>query len=352
MDIYPLVRPLLFRLSPRQAHALTIGLLRLAGSLPPVRELLRIYFKPRIQGPSVRAFGLDFTNPIGLAAGYDKDALAWRGLACLGFSHLELGTVTPLAQPGNPEPRIFRLVEDRAVINRMGFPNRGAKFIASHLRGTRPEGLLIGMNIGKNKDTPLEEAEKDYGPLVHTFAPLVDYLAVNVSSPNTPGLRELQAVGYLQHLLHAVSESRDEESIALKKNVPILVKLAPDLDDAQLDDALQAILDSGMDGVIISNTTLQRPNLHSRLANENGGLSGAPLTGLNNLLIEKTARRLNGTLPIIASGGIMNAEDAQAKLDAGAALIQLYTGLIYAGPELVRNILKHGLQIRAEKTPG
>lgn len=349
MELYPFIRPLLFRLSPRQAHALTIGLLRLAGSLPPVRALLRMYFKPRIHGPCVQAFGLDFPNPIGLAAGYDKDALAWRGLACLGFSHLELGTVTPLAQPGNPEPRIFRLVEDGAVINRMGFPNRGAGFIADRLRAPKPKDLILGMNIGKNKDTPLEEAEKDYVPLVHTFAPLVDYLAVNVSSPNTPGLRDLQGADYLRGLLHAVSEARHEESAALKKNVPILVKLAPDLDDAQLDDALQAILDTGMDGVVISNTTLQRPKLQSSQSNESGGLSGAPLTALNTLLVEKVARRLNARLPIVASGGVMNAEDAQAKLDAGAALIQLYTGLIYAGPELVRNILNHGLQIRVEK---
>jgi dihydroorotate dehydrogenase len=343
MDLYPIIRPLLFSLSPRQAHALTISMLRLAGSLAPVRALLRLYFKPHRQGPSVRAFGLDFRNPIGLAAGYDKDALAWRGLACLGFSHLELGTVTPLAQPGNPEPRIFRLVEDLAVINRMGFPNRGAEFVASRLRGSRPQGLILGMNIGKNKDTPLEEAEKDYVPLVHTFAPLVDYLAVNVSSPNTPGLRELQGTGYLEGLLHAISEAREEETAAMKKDVPILVKLAPDLDDTQLDDALQAILDTGMDGVIISNTTLQRPGLHSNLEKEVGGLSGAPLTALNTLLIQKTARRLDGRVPIVASGGVMNAEDAQAKLDAGAVLVQLYTGLIYAGPELVRNILNRGL---------
>jgi dihydroorotate dehydrogenase len=349
MDLYPIIRPLLFSLSPRQAHGLTISMLRLAGSLAPVRALLRLYFKPHIQGPSVRAFGLDFRNPIGLAAGYDKDALAWRGLACLGFSHLELGTVTPLAQPGNPEPRIFRLVEDRAVINRMGFPNRGAEFVASRLRGSRPQGLILGMNIGKNKDTPLEEAEKDYVPLVHTFAPLVDYLAVNVSSPNTPGLRELQGTGYLEDLLHAISEAREEETTALKKDMPILVKLAPDLDDTQLDDALEAILDIGMDGVIISNTTLQRPGLHSNLVKEVGGLSGAPLTALNTLMIQKTARRLEGRLPIVASGGVMNAEDAQAKLDAGAVLVQLYTGLIYAGPELVRNILNRGLQIRVEK---
>jgi dihydroorotate dehydrogenase len=349
MELYPLIRPLLFRLSPRQAHALTIGLLRLAGSLPPARALLRFYFKPHIQGPRVQAFGLDFPNPIGLAAGYDKDALAWRGLACLGFSHLELGTVTPLAQSGNPEPRIFRLVEDRAVINRMGFPNRGAGFIADRLRAPKPKGLILGMNIGKNKDTPLEEAQKDYVPLVHTFAPLADYLAVNVSSPNTPGLRDLQGADYLRGLLHAVSEARREESAVLKKNVPILVKLAPDLDDVQLDDALQAILDTGMDGVVVSNTTLQRPKLQSSQSNERGGLSGAPLTALNTLLVEKVARRLNARLPIVASGGVMNAEDAQAKLDAGAALIQLYTGLIYAGPGLVRNILNHGLQIRVEK---
>ena len=293
----------------------------------------------------VQAAGITFPNPLGLAAGYDKDALAWHGLESLGFGHLELGTVTPRPQPGNPEPRMFRLVEDNAVINRMGFPSRGADFVARRLQNRKPGGLVIGMNIGKNKDTELEEAEQDYVPLVRLFAPLADYLAVNVSSPNTPGLRKLQEAGMLAGLLRPIAEERDRQNAQLGRRVPVFVKLAPDLDEDQLDSALQAITDTGMDGVIISNTTISRPVLKSTLAGETGGLSGAPLTALNTRLVKLTVQKLNGRLPVIASGGVMNAADAQAKLDAGAVLVQLYTGLIYAGPGLVKEILNSGLKI-------
>ena len=346
MNLYPALRPLIYKLSPKQAHELTISLLRLAGAIPPVRGLLKLYFKPVQPGPQIKVAGITFANPLGLAAGYDKDALAWRGLESLGFGHLELGTVTPLPQPGNPEPRIFRLVEDKAVINRMGFPSRGAKFIARQLKNRKSGGLIIGMNIGKNKDTALEEAEKDYVPLVYRFAPLADYLAVNVSSPNTPGLRKLQEAGMLEKLLKPVAEERDRQISRLGKAVPVFVKLAPDLEEAQLDSALQAIVDTGMDGVIISNTTISRPMLKSNLAGETGGLSGAPLTELNTRLVKISVQKLNGRLPVIASGGVMNAADAQAKLDAGAALVQLYTGLIYTGPGLVKEILDSGLNVR------
>ncbi|MCE5208815.1 MAG: quinone-dependent dihydroorotate dehydrogenase [Chloroflexi bacterium] len=346
MNLYPALRPLIYKLSPKQAHELTISLLRLAGAIPPVRGLLKLYFKPVQPGPQVKVAGITFTNPLGLAAGYDKDALAWRGLESLGFGHLELGTVTPLPQPGNPEPRMFRLVEDKAVINRMGFPSRGAEFTARQLKNRKSGGLVIGMNIGKNKDTALEEAEKDYVPLVYRFAPLVDYLAVNVSSPNTPGLRKLQEAGMLEKLLKPVAEERDRQISRLGKAVPVFVKLAPDLEETQLDSALQAIVDTGMDGVIISNTTISRPMLKSNLAGETGGLSGAPLTELNTRLVKISVQKLNGRLPVIASGGVMNAADAQAKLDAGAALVQLYTGLIYAGPGLVKEILNSGLNVR------
>ncbi len=341
MYLYPHLRPLIYRLTPRQAHELTVTLLKLAGGLPPVRALLKAYFKPQAQGPAVQVAGLTFRNPIGLAAGYDKDCLAWRGLDCLGFGHLELGTVTPLPQPGNPEPRLFRLVEDQAVINRMGFPSRGAAYTANRLRLRKPAGLILGMNIGKNKDTELEEAEKDYIPLVRTFAPLVDYLAVNVSSPNTPGLRKLQEAGMLARLLQPVAEERQRQAQALGKAVPVFVKLAPDLDDPQLESALGAILDAGLDGVIISNTTISRPPLQSGLAGETGGLSGAPLNALNTQLLRKATHWLQGKLPVIASGGVLKPTDVQEKLDAGAVLVQLYTGLIYAGPELVRETINY-----------
>lgn len=346
MNFYPLLKPLIYRLTPKQAHEVTIDALRLSGAIPPVRGLLKAYFRPSKTGPEVRVAGLTFPNPIGLAAGYDKDALACRGLESLGFGHLELGTVTPLPQPGNPEPRMFRLVEDSAVINRMGFPSRGADFVARQLKNRKPGRMIIGMNIGKNKNTELEEAEKDYVPLVRMFAPLADYLAVNVSSPNTPGLRKLQEAGMLEKLLKPVAEERDRQVALQAKKVPVFVKLAPDLDEAQLDSALEAILNTGMDGVIISNTTISRPVLKSHLAGETGGLSGAPLTGLNTRMVKLTVQKLNGRLPVIASGGVMNAAGAQQKLDAGAALVQVYTGLIYAGPGLVKEILNAGLQTR------
>ena len=342
--MYKTFRPLIYRLTPEQAHTVTIQLLRLAGALPPAAALLRAFFQPRRSGPTVRQFGLNFSNPLGMAAGYDKDGLGWRGLACLGFGHIELGTVTPRPQPGNPQPRLFRLVEDRAVINRMGFNNHGADFLARRLSGPRPKNVILGVNIGKNKVTPLEEANQDYLTLLRVFAPLCDYLAVNVSSPNTPGLRSLQTRSALEELLQPLAVERAAQAERLGRPVPVLVKLAPDLNDEDLDGALEAILGSGMDGVIINNTTISRPALRSRHAGETGGLSGEPMTSLSLEMTRKVANRLGGRLPIVASGGIMNTADAQARLDAGAALLQLYTGLIYEGPGVVKQILEAGLR--------
>jgi dihydroorotate dehydrogenase len=337
---YRRLRPLIFRLSPETAHGVTLALLRIAGAVPPARGLVRALFRLAAPGPEVRAFGLVFANPVGLAAGYDKDGLGWRGLALLGFGHLELGTVTPLPQSGNPRPRVFRLVEDEAVINRMGFPGRGAAFLARRLSAPRPPGLVLGVNIGKNKDTPLERATDDYLALLRRFAPLADYLAVNVSSPNTPGLRSLQTRQALEGLLAPLRAARDEEASRLAKVLPILVKLAPDLASGELDDALEALTLTGMDGVIVSNTTLRREGLRSARAAENGGLSGAPLRPLNTALVREVVRRTGGRLPVIASGGVMRPAHALEKLDAGAVLVQVYTGLIYAGPGLAGQILK------------
>jgi dihydroorotate dehydrogenase len=339
-SLYHRLRPLIFRLSPEGAHGVTLALLRLAGALPPARGLLRRAFRPGTPGPAVHAFGLTFPNPVGLAAGYDKDGLGWRGLALLGFGHLELGTVTPLPQPGNPRPRVFRLVDDQAVINRMGFPGRGAAFLAQRLSGARPPGLVLGVNIGKNKATPLEEAAGDYLSLLRTFAPLADYLAVNVSSPNTPGLRSLQARQALGQLLTPLSAARREEADRLDKPLPLLVKLAPDLSSDELDGALDAITAAGMDGVIVSNTTLRREGLRSARAAESGGLSGAPIRSHNTALIREVVRRTGGRLPVVASGGVMRPADAREKLDAGAKLVQLYTGLIYYGPSLAAQTLR------------
>jgi dihydroorotate dehydrogenase len=335
--MYRLFRPFIFRLDPERAHDLTLHALQFAQRLTPVSTLLRKMYAapPR----PVRAFGLEFSNPVGLAAGYDKDGLAWRGLACLGFGHIEVGTVTPLPQPGNPKPRVFRLPAEQALINRMGFPGKGAEFVASHLKARRPPGLILGVNLGKNKDTPLEEATRDYLALVQVFAALADYLVVNVSSPNTVGLRRLQARQALQELLGALQRERQVQEARLEKKVSVLVKLAPDLTNSELDDALQVILECGMDGVIAANTTLSRAGVQSSVANQAGGLSGAPLSSLSLETIRRIYHLTMGKLPIVGVGGIMNADDAHARLDAGATLVQFYTGLVFRGPGLVKEIL-------------
>ncbi len=364
-----LLRPLLFRLDPERAHNLTVRALQLTGALPPLYWLVARQFAahsridssalqaqnadekspiPSSNSPStnhhlaVEAFGLRFPNPVGLAAGYDKDGLAWRGVAALGFGHIEVGTVTPRPQRGNPKPRVFRIPEEQAIINRMGFPGKGADFVAKRLALRRsqlasrfPPPPILGVNIGKNKDTPNEEAARDYIYLLEKFSPLADYLTVNVSSPNTTGLRRLQARDQLERLLHQLHASR-QRSLNPR---PILVKLAPDLTDSQLDDALDAILRAGMDGVIATNTTVSRAGLSSPLGRQSGGLSGAPLTERSRGMVQKIHRRTSGRLPIVAVGGIMTPDDAQAMLDAGAVLLQLFTGLIYAGPGLVREII-------------
>lgn len=335
--MYHRLRPLLFRLKPETAHELTLWLLRALGSVPPAAWVARRVF----QAPDlpVECFGLKFRNPVGMAAGYDKDGLGFRGLACLGFGHVEVGTVTKIAQPGNPKPRVFRLVEDRALINRMGFPGRGAEFVARRMRGARPGGLVLGVNLGKNRDTPLEEAALDYLALIETFAPLADYLAINISSPNTPGLRRLQGRGALESLLAALGEKRREIASHGGKSVPLLIKLAPDLTGAELDEALDAILACGMDGVIAANTSLSREGLRSPLSAQAGGLSGAPISELSLEMVRRIVRYTDGKLPVIGVGGVMGPEDARRHLDAGAKLVQIYTGLVYAGPGLVKAIV-------------
>jgi len=347
--MYPLFRPLLFKLDPENAHHLTLQSVRLAGVLPPLRWFLRALFaapeKP------VEVFGLKFQNPVGLAAGYDKDGVAVLGLATLGFGHLEVGTVTPRPQPGNPRPRVFRLVEDQAVINRMGFPGQGAEFAIVHLqralKGRRTRGIsgtrnfpIIGVNLGKNKDTPLEEAANDYVSLMKSFSALADYLAINISSPNTAGLRRLQGQDMLENLLEAIAQERRANSLPNGRRTPILVKLAPDLTDEELDNALDVILRSGMDGVIATNTTLGRAGLRSRNQNETGGLSGDPLRVRSEVVLAQVLKRLDGRIPVVSAGGIMSPEDAKRRLDMGAALVQVYTGLIYAGPGLVQKIIR------------
>jgi dihydroorotate dehydrogenase len=337
--LYPISRSALFRLEPERAHQLALRSLLAAARLAPVRAALRAAYCAPDAEP-VQAFGLDFPNRVGLAAGYDKDGEGWRALALLGFGHIEVGTVTPEAQPGNPQPRVFRLVEDRSLINRMGFPGRGAAYVADRLRDRPAGGPVLGVNIGKQKSTPLEEAAHDYEELIDVFAPLADYLAVNISSPNTPGLRRLQERAFLGGLLDAVAARRDEVAARIGRRVPVLVKLAPDLEDGQLVTAVEVIAASGLDGIIATNTTIGRPDLRSPGAGEEGGLSGAALSSRSTAIIRRIRELAGDGLPIVGVGGIMGPADARAKLDAGATLLQVYTGLIYAGPSLVKRILE------------
>ncbi|MDO9301462.1 MAG: quinone-dependent dihydroorotate dehydrogenase [Anaerolineales bacterium] len=361
--MYNLIRPYLFRLDPERAHELTLSLLRNTQHVPLALWLLkRIYAVPP---KPVEAFGLTFKNPVGIAAGYDKDGIAIRGLAALGFGHVEIGTVTPKPQPGNSSPRIFRLVEDEAVINRMGFPSKGSEFMQRQLNPSLHEGLferiygiqprnknkkiktihtggaILGINLGKNKDTPNEQAVYDYVSLVDSFAPHADYLTINISSPNTVGLRELQGRAVLETLLSHLHQQRLVSQELHKKQVPILVKLAPDLSTSELDEAIEAILRAKMDGIIVTNTTLGREGLRSSHRGESGGLSGSPLRAGSEAVLHQTLKRVNGAVPIVSVGGIMNPDDAKKRLDMGAALIQIYTGLIYRGPGLAREILRH-----------
>ena len=292
--------------------------------------------------------GLTFTNPLGLAAGYDKDGLGWRGLACLGFGHIELGTVTPLPQPGNPQPRVFRLVEERAVINRMGFPGpRGATSWRGACAGRGPRGLVLGVNIGKNKDTPLNEAAVGITwPCCETFAPLADYLAVNVSSPNTPGLRALQTRQALEGLLGPLAARRRDAGAAGRAARAAAGQAGPRPGGGRSWTARwKRVLGCGMDGVILTNTTLRRDGLRFAAGGRDRRLErrAAGRTSAWECSSGPSAS-LDGRLPVVASGGVMCAADAQARLDAGAALVQLYTGLIYEGPGLVREILDAGLK--------
>ena len=338
--LYPISRAALFKLEPETAHAVTLAAVARMGSVPPMRAALAACFCLPEAEP-VEAFGLRFPNRVGLAAGYDKDGEGWRGLASLGFGHIEVGTVTPQPQPGNPKPRVFRLVDRRSVINRMGFPGRGAAYVAEQLRRPRKPGLVLGVNLGKQKSTALEDAAHDYEELMEVFAPLADYLAVNISSPNTPGLRKLQERSFLGALLGRLAAKQTELADNYGARIPILVKLAPDLDPDQLRTAVDVIVEAGLDGIIATNTTIARDTVEGHpIAPQEGGLSGAALTDMSTGIIAAIAGHLDGALPIIGVGGIMSPEDARAKLDAGATLVQIYTGMIYEGPGLVKRILR------------
>ena len=336
--MYRYLRPLLFSLDAESAHNLVLNLIRFSAFIPGLRDTVRsIYQTPDIP---VDAFGLRFKNPVGLAAGFDKDGIGWRGLALLGFGHIELGTVTPRPQPGNARPRIFRSVDEEGLINRMGFPGRGANYLDSQLLGKEHGNLILGVNIGKNTDTPLDSAVDDYRSLIDRFAEPADYLVINISSPNTIGLRRLQARRMLDELLAALAAARQEHEIQLKKKIPLLVKLSPDLTEVELIDAVEIIMHYELDGIVATNTTIN-PGLVAHYGSYgSGGISGKPLINLSTEIVSKIAAYSKGNLPIIGVGGIADASEARSMLDAGAALIQVYTGLVYQGPGLVKTILE------------
>lgn len=336
------VFPLLKRIDPETAHDRTLVALETAQSNPAGRAALRT-IAGSIPPKPVKVGDLTFPNPLGVAAGFDKDARVAVGLALLGFGHVEIGSITPRPQTGNPRPRIFRLPSDGALINRMGFPNGGVEAAVPRLRQLResPRDFVVGVSLGKQKETELAVAVGDYLAVMRAVYPYADYLAVNVSSPNTPGLRELQGGRYLEELLGGlVAENRQLATVYGVTMKPIWVKVAPDLSLAELDQILSTLLAVGIDGIIIANTTLTREGLHDPAQSEAGGLSGYPLRARSTALIAHAHRQTGGALPIIGVGGVGSAADAREKLDAGAVLVQLYTAMIYGGPGLAGRILR------------
>jgi dihydroorotate dehydrogenase len=325
-----LYRVVLRRVPAETAHRAAFGLIRVFGLVPGV---FRRWLGPRDPVLRVRALGLDFPGPLGLAAGFDKDARAMRGLGALGFGFVEVGTVTARAQPGNDRPRMFRLTADRALVNRMGFNNAGAAVAAARLRRRRG-GVIVGVNIGKTKVVPEEEAAADYAASARSVAGVADYVVVNVSSPNTPGLRDLQAAGRLRPVLVAVREALD--AAVPGRRVPLLVKIAPDLSDPDVDAVADLALELGLDGIIATNTTISRTGLASPAsevaAAGAGGLSGPPLRDRALAVLVRLRARAGDRLVLIAAGGIETPDDAWARLQAGATLVQAYTGFIYGGP--------------------
>ncbi len=343
------VRRGLFRLESERAHELGVKAMAALGVVGPACRLLERWAQlPAARFRPVEAFGLRFPNAVGLAAGFDKNARAWPAAAALGFGHVEIGTVTALAQPGNPQPRMFRYPEQEAVINRMGFNNEGADAVAARLARQAPPGrrrIPLGVNLGKSKAAPLDQATADYLASFARLAGFADYLVLNVSSPNTPGLRTLQDAGPLRELLGAITAAnRERAAQAGGRRLPVLLKIAPDLSWPQIDAALGVIAEFGLDGIIATNTTLARPGFFATV-NEAGGLSGAPLRRRSTEIIGYIARTMAGRLPIIGVGGITDLESAGEKLDAGATLVQVYSGMVYRGPFFAR-ALAQGLSDR------
>ncbi|MCC5943953.1 MAG: quinone-dependent dihydroorotate dehydrogenase [Bernardetiaceae bacterium] len=333
-----IIRPILFKIDPEWIHNMAFKLISIATKLPITSRVLKKRFESLPEWETDFC-GLKFRNPVGLAAGFDKDATALAGWEMLGFGFVEIGTLTPKPQPGNPKPRLFRFSDDKALINRMGFNNKGVEAAVKKLKARNTQ-IIIGGNIGKNKDTPNEEAFKDYEIAFDALFDYVDYFVVNVSSPNTPNLRELQDKEPLHKILKAVSNKNKQK----KNPKPLLLKIAPDLNNSQLDDILNIICDLHIDGIIATNTTVSRDRLEA--AGEDikkvgsGGMSGRPLKDRSTEIIRYIHSRSRGSVPIIGVGGILSADDAIEKIEAGASLVQIYTGFVYEGPELIRKINK------------
>jgi dihydroorotate dehydrogenase len=356
--MYSLLRNLLFKLEAEQAHYFSMNLLRTACGVGPVRKIISAIYTPKDPSLERKEFGLTFRNPVGLGAGFDKNAIYLRELEALGFGFVEIGTVTPLPQAGNDKPRLFRLPADKALINRMGFNNDGVKEIKERLEkwkikgeGNREKGnslpagrqgrMIIGGNIGKNKVTPNEDAWKDYEICFNELFDVVDYFVVNVSSPNTPGLRALQDKDALLKILGVLQENNHSRP----QPKPLLLKIAPDLTDEQLHDIAEITRIVKLDGIVSSNTTISRDNLSITSKNSAdkigmGGLSGLPLQDLSNTVLKKLHQLTGNQIPIIGSGGIYTGKDAKEKMNAGASLVQVWTGFIYEGPAIVKNICK------------
>ncbi|MET4140161.1 quinone-dependent dihydroorotate dehydrogenase [Pedobacter sp. UYP1] len=339
--MYRLIKPLFFKFDPEKVHYFVVQRLKwFHEHFPLGKTIIRSSFDVHIKGLEREVFGIKFRNPVGLAAGFDKNGEYIEALSDLGFGFIEVGTVTPLPQPGNDQPRMFRLTEDEAIINRMGFNNKGVDTLAERLRvlKLKDKSIVIGGNIGKNKNTPNEDAVSDYVKCFDRLFDVVDYFVVNVSSPNTPGLRALQEKEPLTLLLKTLQERNHKDGISR----PILLKIAPDLTNEQLDDIVEIVMESGIAGVIATNTTIDRSGLTTAaaLANEAGGLSGKPLTVRSTEVIRYLSQKSNKAFPIIGVGGIHSPQDAKDKIEAGASLVQLYTGFIYEGPGIVKRICK------------
>ncbi|WP_291100150.1 MULTISPECIES: quinone-dependent dihydroorotate dehydrogenase [unclassified Flavobacterium] len=333
-----IIRPILFWFDPEKVHYFTFSLIRILSKIPGIPSLFRCLYAVNDKRLETEVFGLKFKNPVGLAAGFDKDASLYKELSSFGFGFIEIGTITPKGQEGNPKKRIFRLKEDGAIINRMGFNNGGVQEAVERLK--KNKGVLIGGNIGKNKLTPNEDATSDYEICFEALFDYVDYFVVNVSSPNTPNLRELQEKEPLTRLLQALQNL----NLAKPKQKPILLKIAPDLTDTQLLDIIDIVKETKIAGVIATNTTISREGLTSEKKSETGGMSGKPLRDRSTEVIRFLSEKSNKAFPIIGVGGIHSPEDAIEKLEAGASLIQIYTGFIYEGPGLIKAINKKILE--------